>query len=63
MGKVLEKKPKPKRQEETVKAYVPKTPLGKRLLAIRKKIIASGVPLLSIEEIRKEIAESRGEDD
>jgi len=35
--------------------------LGKRLLKIRKRIVASGEPLLSWNEIEREVAERRGE--
>ncbi|MDP8238598.1 MAG: hypothetical protein P9X24_05880 [Candidatus Hatepunaea meridiana] len=41
--------------------YKPKTPLGKSLWEIRKQIIASGVPLLTSEEIEREVRERRGE--
>ncbi len=41
-------------------SYHPKTALGRKLLAIRSKIIASGEPLLSWEEIEQEIKERRG---
>lgn len=40
--------------------YIPKTSLGKRLLEIRAKIIASGEHILDWEEIEKEVAERRG---
>ena len=40
--------------------FTPRTPLGKRLLAIRNNIIADGLPLLTQEEIEREIAERRG---
>ena len=39
---------------------VPRTPLGKKLLEVRKKIIASGRPLLDWEDIDREIAAQRG---
>jgi hypothetical protein len=39
----------------------PRTPLGKRLMSIRKKIVASGEPLLSWDDIEREVAEHRGE--
>ena len=45
------------REPET---FTPRTPLGKRLLAIRNHIIADGLPLLTQEEIEREIAERRG---
>lgn len=34
--------------------------LGKKLLEIREEIVASGLPLLGIEELDREIAERRG---
>jgi len=37
------------------------SPLGKRLIEIRKKFIAEGGELLSREELEQEIAERRGE--
>jgi hypothetical protein len=37
------------------------TPLGKRLLRIREQIWASGEPLLTWEEIEREVAERRRE--
>jgi hypothetical protein len=40
--------------------YVPKTDLGRRLMEIRKRIVASGQPLLSWEELEREIDERRG---
>lgn len=41
--------------------YQPKTALGRKLMSIRAKIIASGEPLLNWEEIEREVAERRGE--
>ena len=32
-----------------------RTPLGRRLAAIRKQIVASGVPLLNWNQIRREV--------
>ena len=40
--------------------FVARTPLVKKLLAIRKSVISSGVPLLDLEEIREERAARRG---
>ena len=37
-----------------------KTPLGRRLWEIRASIVASGVALLSWDEIDQEVAERRG---
>jgi hypothetical protein len=39
----------------------PKSELGTELRAIRQKIVESGLPLLTEEEIEKEVAERRGE--
>ena len=36
-----------------------RTPLAKRLWELRQEIIASGVPLLSLDEVRKEVQERR----
>ena len=41
--------------------YRPRTELGRRLLEIRKRIIASGGGLRGWDAIEKEIAERRGE--
>ena len=41
--------------------FEPRTPLGRKLWALRQQIIASGIPLLTAEEIEVEIAEQRGE--
>jgi virulence-associated protein VagC len=40
-------------------SYAPKTPLGKRLRELRAKIVASGEPLLTAEDIDREIDEQR----
>ena len=39
---------------------IPRTPLGKKLLEIRQRIVASGRPLLDWEDIDRELAEQRG---
>jgi hypothetical protein len=41
--------------------YQPRTALGRRLMSIRAKIVASGEPLLNWQEIEQEVAERRGE--
>ena len=41
--------------------FIPRTPLGIRLMALREKIRETGAPLLSWEEIDQEIFERRGE--
>lgn len=45
----------------TQRSYVPRTELGKRLLPLRQEAIAAGMPLLTVPEIRDEIARRRGE--
>jgi len=40
--------------------FQPKTALGRRLWELRKKIVASGEPLLDWEDLEREIAERRG---
>jgi hypothetical protein len=44
-------------------SFSPKTSRGRRLLELRQKIIAAGIPLLSPEEIEEEIRERRGGDE
>jgi len=44
-----------------IEDYKPRTSLGKKLVELRKKIIASGEPLLGWEEIEREVARLRGE--
>ncbi|WP_243714022.1 hypothetical protein [Nostoc sp. 106C] len=39
---------------------MPQTPLAKKLWEIRQRIVASGAPLLSDEELEQELAERRG---
>jgi hypothetical protein len=49
----------PKRTKEPV----PRTPLGKRLLALRRKAIEGGMRLLDQDEVLEEIRRRRGEVD
>jgi hypothetical protein len=49
--------------QETGSSFKPKTPLGRRLWSIRKRIVASGETLLGWDEIEKEVAARRGEAD
>ncbi|OGP88267.1 MAG: hypothetical protein A2156_14510 [Deltaproteobacteria bacterium RBG_16_48_10] len=42
-------------------SYKPRTHLGQKLWGIRERIIASGEPLLTWEEIEREIFAERGE--
>lgn len=55
-----------KRIEEECKSKLElkaRTPLGERLLSLREKIIASGEPLLSWEDIDMEVKKRRKETD
>lgn len=38
----------------------PRTPLGAKLLEIRRRIVASGRPLLDWDSVEREVAERRG---
>ncbi|HOV81587.1 MAG TPA: hypothetical protein PLQ01_02790 [Methanothrix sp.] len=49
--------------EDTGFEFKPKTPLGRRLWSIRKRIVASGEPLLGWDEIEEEVATRRGDAD
>ena len=40
--------------------HIPRIRLGKRLLEIRQRIVASGRPLLGWQDIDRELAEQRG---
>lgn len=41
-------------------SYKPKTPLGKKLMEMREKIITSGERMLDWEDIEEEISDRRG---
>ena len=47
--------------QQDLLTYRPRTPLGQRLWNIRARIIASGEPLLTWDDIDRELAERRGE--
>ena len=40
--------------------FKPRTPLGRRLWELRKRIVASGQPLLDWDDLEREIAERYG---
>lgn len=40
--------------------FHPRTPLGRRLWEIRKRIVESGEPLLDWDDLEREVAERRG---
>lgn len=41
--------------------FIPRTALGKKLLLLRKRAIASGIQMLSAEEVLEEVKRRRGE--
>ena len=48
---------------DPLEAYAPRTELGRKLMELRARIVASGQPLLSWEELEREVAERRGGSD
>ncbi len=60
MGKILKNPPLVEEWQLSHKHH-PKTPLGKRLMRIRERIIKSGTLLLDWDDIEREVAERRGE--
>jgi hypothetical protein len=46
--------------DEVTATYVPRTELGRKLLALRAEAVKSGIPLLDWDEFEREIAERRG---
>ena len=49
-----------KTSRENTHPFTPRTPLAKRLWELRQEVLASGVPLLNLEEIRQELQARRG---
>ncbi len=47
------------RENEVVEEWQPRTALGRRLWAIRQRIVATGEPLLSWEDLERELAKRR----
>ena len=45
---------------EEDRPYVPRTELGRLLMEIRARIVASGQPLLDWKGVQREVAERRG---
>jgi hypothetical protein len=45
---------------EKTPSFTPRTPLAKRLWELRQEVLASGVPLLNLDEIRQELQARRG---
>ncbi len=50
-----------RRAAESQDSFIPRTELGRRLLKIRRRILASGQPLLDWDDIAGELRERRGE--
>jgi hypothetical protein len=50
-----------KRTQRNAAQGAARTRLGEKLLRIRRRIVESGRPLLSWEQIEREVAERRGE--
>jgi len=48
-------------EAEVKDEFIPRTPLGEKLLSLRKKAIRAGVKLLTEEEVLEEIKRRRGE--
>jgi hypothetical protein len=46
---------------EAKECFVPQTQLGRRLWAIRRKILTGGQPLLEWEQIEQDLLQRRGE--
>jgi hypothetical protein len=46
--------------DKKASAFTPRTPLAKRLWELRQEVLASGTPLLSLDEIRQELQTRRG---
>ncbi|HLI47526.1 MAG TPA: hypothetical protein VKV18_02385 [Chthonomonas sp.] len=46
---------------QNTETFVPKTPLGRKLLAIREQAIQAGMTLWSVDEVLEEVRRRRGE--
>lgn len=46
---------------EVIEAFVPRTPLGRKLLSLRIQAIQAGMKLLSVDEVLEEVRKRRGE--
>jgi hypothetical protein len=42
------------------KPFIPRTPLAEQLWELGQKVLASSIPLLTLDEIRQEVQERRG---
>ncbi len=48
-------------EEDVLRDYKPRTALGKKLLELRRHIIAEGTPLLTAQGVAREVRKRRGE--
>jgi hypothetical protein len=48
------------RSNKSASSFAPRTPLAKRLWELRQEVLASGIPLLNLDEIRQELQARRG---
>jgi hypothetical protein len=55
LGGIFEPTPLPIMED-----FQPRTPLGRLLWELRKRMVASGEPLLDWDDLEREIAERRG---
>ena len=49
-----------KTSDEKAPSFTLRTPLAKRLWELRQEVLASGTPLLNLDEIRQELQARRG---
>jgi hypothetical protein len=49
-----------KTSDENAPPFILRTPLAKRLWELRQEVLASSIPLLSLDEIRRELQDRRG---
>ncbi|MEW6206877.1 MAG: hypothetical protein AB1631_00815 [Acidobacteriota bacterium] len=66
-NKMIEKKPsrrKPHRaiasEEDLLRGYKPRTALGRKLLELRRRIVAEGTALLTAQGVAREVRKRRG---
>ena len=48
------------RSNKKAPPFILRTPLAKRLWELRQEVLASGTPLLNLDEIRQEVQARRG---
>ena len=48
------------RSNKNAPSLTPRTPLAKRLWELRQEVLASGIPLLTLDEVRQELQARRG---